>query len=172
MSNQNFIIAIDNIENAPGKKYRVNFEECISEIKSNEPIKAELELTDHGNFIEVKGQVQGSVILECDRCLDEFEYELDFEIDEMLAKNSLSEEYADEIELKEDQFVTDLCGKDIDIYDLLYQSVILDLPNKKVCGINCKGDNFMLDENWTNNEPDPRLAVFKNLNIEKKTPEK
>lgn len=172
MSNKNFIIAIDDIENAPRKKFRVNFEECISEIKSNEPIKADLELTDHGNFIEIKGNVQGSVILECDRCLDEFEYELDFEIDELVAKNTLAEEYGSETELKEGQFITDLRGKDIDLYDLLYQSVILDLPNKKVCGINCKGDNFMLDENWTNSQPDPRLAVFKNLNIEKKTPKK
>ena len=54
--------------------------------------------------------------------------------------------------------------KEIDIYDLLYQSVILNLPNKKVCGINCKGKEFLSEENMI----DPRLEVFKNIQINPK----
>lgn len=172
MSKKTFIVAIEDIENAPEKVLHINFEEFISELKSNELVKANLEITALGDFIEVWGDAKGSVILECDRCLSEFEYKFDIEIEEMFAKNSLSQEYGSETELKEGQFVTDLVGKDIDIYDLLYQSVILDLPNKQVCGINCKGDKFLMDENLTEIEPDPRLAVFKNINTEKKKPKK
>lgn len=172
MPNKTFIIAIEDIENAPEKKLQIDFEEIICELNSEKPIIASLTIMDLGDFIEVTGNVQGSVIVECDRCLSEFEYKVDFDIEEMFAKNSLSEEYSSETELKEGQFVTDLCGKDIDIYDLLYQSVILDLPNKKVCGINCKGDEFLLDENLTKVDLDPRLAVFKNIDIDKKKPKK
>ena len=69
----------------------------------------------------------------------------------------------EKIEIKEGQFVTDLNGADkIDIYDLLYQSVILNIPNKKVCGINCNEDKFMKEEDLS----DPRLEVFKNIKIE------
>ena len=74
-------------------------------------------------------------------------------------------EEGQEFEIKDGQFVTDLNGeKEIDIYDLLYQSVILELPNKKVCGINCKGREFLSEQETT----DPRLDVFKNIQINPK----
>ena len=121
-----------------------------------------------GDFIEITGNVKGTVTLECDLCLEKFNYDLDFDIDELYSKGSLLGEYEEsgqEFEIKEGQFVTDLNGSDeIDIYDLLYQSVILNLPNKKVCGINCKGKDFLSEENI----PDPRLEVFKNIHINPK----
>ena len=162
----NFKINIDDIENAPEQTLRINFEEIIGELNSKTPIKATLEATSLGEFIEITGEVHGSVVLECDLCLDEFDYNLDFEVEELFAKNSLMEEYGDDTELKDGQFVTDLKGnKEIDIYDLLYQSVILDLPYKKVCGINCKGNRFENEETFAKNEVDPRLAVFKDIKI-------
>jgi len=168
----NYKINIEDIENAPDKTIQIDFEEFIEGIKSDEPIKASLEATSLGEFIEITGNVEGCVILECDLCLKEFEYNLDFEINELFAKNTLiveDEEPGQEIELKSGEFVTDLKGeKEIDIYDLLYQSVILDFPNKKVCGINCNGNKFLNDENFKQSQTDPRLEVFKNLKIEEK----
>ena len=157
-------ILIEDIENEKNKTCHIDFNDEMPEIKAN--VNSSLDLTSLGEFIEVKGHVSGSIKLTCDLCLEEFEYKLDFPIDEMYAKNSLFEEYSQETEIKEGQFVTDLNGSnEIDIYDLLYQSVILQLPNKKVCGINCKGDKFMKD----NQEfvQDERMAVFKTIKIEK-----
>lgn len=166
----NIVIKIEDIENSPNKKLQINFEDFIEGIETKKPIKAELEVVSLGDFIEIKGQVLGSAVLECDLCLKKFEYKIDFNIDELFAKKSLLEEYGQEIEIKDGQFVTDLKGKqDIDITDLLYQSVILDFPNKKVCGINCKGgDIFIRDENFSPREPDPRLEVFKSIDISRK----
>ena len=162
------VVKIEDVENAPKKRLQVDFEDFINEIKTNGPIKAELEVVSLGEFIEIKGNVKGCVVLECDLCLDEFEYNLDLDIDELFAKNALMEEYSQETELKEGQFITDLAGQDsIDIYDLLYQSVILDFPNKKVCGIKCKGDKFLSEENFAQAQVDPRLAVFKTINVKK-----
>jgi len=165
-------VKIEDIENSKGKSLQVNFEDFIDGIESDEAIKATLELTSLGEFVEVTGHVEGTAILECDLCLEKFEYEIDFEIEELFAKNSLMGEDVEagqEIELKDGQFVTDLRGsKDIDITDLLYQSVILDFPNKKVCGINCKGgDIFIREEASSEKEVDPRLAIFKNINVNK-----
>jgi len=168
MSNTCRIIQIEDIENAPEKKLRINFEEYIEELNSKGPIKADLLAVSLGEFIEISGQVQGSVTLECDLCLDEFEYILDFEVDELFAKNTFLEEYGPDTEIKDGQFVNDLSGsKSIDIYDLLYQSVILDFPNKKVCGINCKGNRFESEETFALNATDPRLSVFKDIKIDK-----
>ena len=166
---KNFIIAIEDIETAPDKKLQIEFEEFIDGIKSKEPIKASLEAISVSDFIKVTGNVKGIALLECDLCLGEFEYNIDFDIDETFAKNALFEEDQDEIELKEGEFVTDLKGsQELDIYDLLYQSVILDFPNKKVCGINCKGGVFESEEEFLKNQTDPRLEVFKNIPVKGK----
>ena len=159
------VISIEDVENAKDKALRCKLEEQIEGIESNGPICADLVVRSLGEFIEVSGNVKGIVKLECDLCLKEFEYELDFDIDEMYAKHALLDDYGQETELKDGQFVTDLNGEDeIDIYDLLYQSVILNLPNKKVCGINCNGDKFLKEENLS----DPRMDVFKNIEINPK----
>ena len=149
MSRKNYLIKIEDIENSPEGTLQINFEDTIEELKSKSPVKAELEAKSLGDFIEIKGCIEGTFVLECDLCLEEYEYECELEIDELFSKNTMLEEYGAETELKEGQFVTDLRGNNsIDIYDLLYQSVILDFPNKKVCGINCKGgDIFIRDEN-------------------------
>lgn len=162
------ILLLEDLEQAENKTLYCTFDEKIEGIDCVTPIHAQLCAKSLGDFIEITGNVNGVVQLECDLCLDKFDYNLDFKIDEMYSKNSLLGEYEEsgqEFEIKDGQFVTDLNGeKEIDIYDLLYQSVILNLPNKKVCGINCKGRNFLSEENI----PDPRLEVFKNIQINPK----
>ena len=159
------IIAIDTIENSTNKTISVDFNEKIDGLDCVTPVSAQLTFQSLGEFIEVEGNVKTIVKLQCDRCLENFDYKLDFDIDEMFAKQALLEDYGPEYELKDGQFVTDLNGCDeIDIYDLLYQSVILNLPNQKVCGINCMGKDFPTEDSMS----DPRLDVFKNIQIQPK----
>ena len=161
----NHKISIEDLESSSSKEIDFHFEDKIEGINCITPITSDLKIKSLGEFIEITGNVKGIVKLECDLCLKEYEYKLDFQIDEMFAKKRLLEDYGQEFELKDGQFVTDLNGEDeIDIYDLLYQSVILNLPNKKVCGINCNGDKFLKEENLS----DPRLDVFKNIKIQDK----
>lgn len=161
----NHLVSIESIENAKNGVLEYKFFDEIKEVNSKEPIEAFLKLTNLGEFIEVSGNVKGTLILQCDVCLEYFEYKIDFDIEEMYAKRALSESYAQETEIKDGDFITDLNGaENIDIYDLLYQSVILNLPNKKVCGINCNGKEFLKQEDQT----DPRMEVFKNIKFEDK----
>ena len=158
-------ILIEDIEKEPNKTLFYEFDEFMEEFGAD--IYADLELKSLGQFIEISGTAQGNLKLTCDRCLQEYDYELDIEIEETFAKQSLQDEYSQEFELTRGQFITDLNGADeIDIYDLLYQSVTLALPNKKVCGINCNEDMFVSDENY--HEPDSRMDIFKNIQIERK----
>ena len=158
-------ILIEDIEKEPNKTMFYEFDEYMEEFGAD--IYADLELKSLGQFIEVSGTAQGKLKLICDRCLQEFDYDLDIDIEETFAKHSLQDEYSSEFELTRGQFITDLNGeKEIDIYDLLYQSVILALPNKKVCGINCNEDMFMSDENYQTH--DSRMDIFKNIQIERK----
>ncbi len=158
-------IEIEDIEREPGKILEYEFNEFMPEFGAD--IHADLEFKSLGEFVEVTGEVTGKLRLTCDRCLNEFEYDLDIDIDETFAKRALQDEYSQEFELKNGQFITDLNGeKEIDVYDLLYQSVILALPNKKVCGINCNEGMFASDEN--NQVHDNRMDIFKTIKIERK----
>ena len=158
-------ILIEDIEKEPNKTLFYEFDEFMEEFGAD--ISADLELRSLGQFIEVKGSAQGKLKLVCDRCLEEFDYDLDIEIEETFAKHALQDEYSQEFELQRGQFIIDLNGeKEIDIYDLLYQSVTLALPNKKVCGINCNADMFVSDEDM--HVHDSRMDVFKNIQIERK----
>ena len=156
-------VKIRDIENEDNKTLSKTFGFEIEELSAN--VESSLVFKSLGEFIEVRGNVKGKINLECDVCLSPFVQDLDFEIHEMYAKTTLYGEYGTEVELKNGQFVTDLNGADeIDVYDLLYQSVILSLPNKKVCGINCSEGLFVTDEEY---QPvDERLEIFKNVNLE------
>ena len=157
-------LAIEDIEKEKNKIYHYEFDGEIPEIKAQ--LKAELDFASLGEFIQVEGTVKGKINLVCDLCLKDYDYDFDFKVNEMYAKNSLFDEPKQETELKDGQFITDLNGeKEIDVYDLLYQSVILQLPNKKVCGINCNKGVFQTDEEFV--EEDPRMEVFKHIKLDK-----
>jgi len=164
------IISIQELENTPSKELHISVNDTIEGLDLTGPLTAELTARDLGEFVEITGNVKGNVKLVCDYCLKDFNYKLDFDIDEMFAKTSLSDGYGEEFELKSDGFVTDLCGEDeIDIYDLLYQSVILNIPNQKVCGsIDCTRDNFISETEMNKEINDPRMDVFKNIKINPK----
>jgi len=162
------ILSIEDLENAENKTLYFTFDDKIEGIDCVTPIHAELCAKSLEDYVEISGHISGIVTLECDLCLEKFDHELNFDIDELFAKDSLLGDYEDsgqEFEIKDGQFVTDLNGEDeINIYDLLYQSVILNLPNKKVCGINCKGREFLSEQEIS----DPRLEIFKNIQINPK----
>ena len=158
-------ILIEDIEKEPNKTLNYSFDGYMQEFNCN--IKADLKLKSLGDFIEVCGSANGKLKLICDRCLSEFDYDLNIQIKEIYAKQSLENEYPQEFELKGEQFVIDLNGeKEINIYDLLYQSVILSLPNKKVCGINCNEGMFASQNEISPH--DDRMDIFKSIKIEKK----
>ena len=160
-------VLIEDIEQAKNKQVEYKFDDIIEDIPTNGNIQASLFLESCGEFIKVTGNVKLKAKLECDICLNEYEENMDFDIEEMFAKNSLMEEYGQELELKDGQFITDLNGEnEIDIKDLLYQSVIINLPDKKVCGINCKEGFFETDETYK--VPDSRMEVFKNIKVDRK----
>ena len=162
MESGKYKISIEEIENEGVLEF--DFDDDIKELE-NCHVYAELDFASRGDYIEAKGHAEGKVTLECDRCLNKFDYDLDFDINETFAKKSLLDEYGSELELSNGQFITDLEGaEDIDVYDLLYQSVILSLPNKKVCGINCNEGLFVSENDIKNH--DSRMDVFRNIRIE------
>ena len=87
------ILSLEDLENAENKTLYCTFDEKIEGIDCVTPIHAELCAKSLGDFVEISGNVKGKVNLECDLCLDKFEYDIDFDIDELYSKGSLLGEY-------------------------------------------------------------------------------
>ena len=160
-------INITDIENLETKSKSFKFEEIIDEFNSEQPVCADLFVEIIGKLIRVKGSISAKVNVVCDVCLKDFTKEINVKFEEFFTKYKMNEDYGKEYEIKNDGFVEDLNGSnEIDITDLVYQTVILNIPNKLVCGINCNGEET-LSKYLKTEILDPRLEVFKNIKIEK-----
>lgn len=154
------IVKIKDIENSADGKLTLDFDEEISEL-DNARAYGTLEVVDLYNQIKLTGLVHVNLSLECDRCLEIFNFPADVKIDETFVKGSIFDENIKELEITDENFVEELKDKDeIDLTDLVYQSIILNVPSKKLCKTECVGtqeyqnlkDEVILD---------PRLEVFK-----------
>ena len=123
-------INITEIENLETKSKSFKFEEIIDEFNDVEPVCADINVEIIGNLIRVKGQIKANVNLVCDVCLKDFTKQMNVKFEEFFTKYNLNEDYGKEYEIKNDGFVEDLNGSnEIDITDLVYQTVILNIPN-------------------------------------------
>jgi uncharacterized protein len=78
----------------------------------------------------VQGDFSAETILECVRCLTEFEHELNWEFTELYAFNKKSVSESDLL-LPEDQH--------IDLAPLIREYALLDIPINPICKPDCKG---------------------------------
>ena len=146
-------ISIDDIKNAKDQSLKINFDNEVKNLSTDGNVVAELIFKAYGKFINAKGKIVANVKLVCDRCLKDFTNKIEVDVDEtyILGRLIPSEDAhsGQEIELKDGDFVTELTDtNEIDVDDLIYQSVTLNIPNPCVIS-------------------DPRLEVFKNLKIKK-----
>lgn len=160
-------VKISDIENNASKRDILNFSEIIEEFNNDIPVNASLEIQIINNLVKICGKINAVLNLTCDLCLKDFTKEFNINVEEYFNRYSLNDSYSAEFEIKENSFVEDLNGKDeIDITDFVYQCIILNMPNKLVCDINCNG-NENVNKYIKKDFSDPRLEVFKNIKIEK-----
>lgn len=119
----------------------------IEEIELISPLWIKLHLINKGQAIEITGSLRGEVLLQCNRCLEPFNYKLerDFKI-ELFKKKELFEEGV-EFEGKwrggklkrEDLEKSFYQGDSVDLRDEIRQQIILSLPMTIICQDDCQG---------------------------------
>ena len=72
-------VLIEDIEKQPDKTLHYIFDDCIEELNCD--LHSELDLKSLGAFIEITGYAEGKIKLTCDRCLNEYEHEIDINIE-------------------------------------------------------------------------------------------
>jgi uncharacterized protein len=161
-------IKLEDLENNPENKITLDFDEVISELENDKPVTGTVTvmLTPYG--VEVTGSVETDLNLECDRCLKIFPYHLKIDINEELTKENIVNPETKEYEITRGNFVEELKGrKEIDVTDIIYQDIILNIPGKKLCDEKCEGTEE-LQENKSEKQLDPRMQAFKKFFEENK----
>ncbi|MCM1307041.1 MAG: DUF177 domain-containing protein [Butyrivibrio sp.] len=110
--------------------------------------------------IHIEGNVSLTLLVPCDRCLDETEQALSFELDRDIDfEESDGEEDTSFIE-----------GYTIDADGLLFPEIVLNLPTKVLCREDCKGICRVCGANLNREScgcdafvPDPRMAAIKDI---------
>lgn len=112
--------------------------------------------TDDGKY-SFKGKVNAELTLVCDSCLESFNYEACFDMEEVYTRRESSEE--DEMHFT---------GKTIDLEPAVTESVLLNLPMKAMCCENCRGLCRVCGHNLNEGEcgcdradVDPRLEMLR-----------
>ena len=133
------------------------------------PIIIDFTINKVDNDLYLKTIISTTAEMECDRCLEPFEYELKESLRIVITSNA---ELAQDNE--DDVYYSRQPGGEIDISESIRQSILVSLPVKKICHPKCKGLCSKCGENLNkvtcNCETetiDPRWEALKKLSNQK-----
>ncbi len=133
-------------------------------------VKIEGKLTKHIAQTDIEGEISTKIEVECSRCLNKVESNLDFPF---TAAFVTPENYTEQIE-KELAFdeleVSIIENEEIDLAELVREQILLAVPTQIYCREDCKGlcricgaNKNLIDCKCEEKEIDPRWAALKNL---------
>lgn len=139
-----------------GKNFTLDGEE----IQFVNPIVVDGIFTMTGDIVSFNGKVKTTLKLICSRCLENFNYVSELDIDEKFSK----------VTHDEDNDIIIIHSDKVDLLPIIETNLILSLPMKKLCDEECKGlcsvcgtDLNHSNCNCEKNDIDPRLAKLREL---------
>jgi len=130
----------------------------ITDLLSISPVKVEGKAYSIANHYYVEGKIKVNLGLKCARCLTDFVEEIEHTFEEVFVYSETD---------FEDENVNVLENEEIDLDQIVLDELILLIPYKPVCNIDCKGlcptcgtDLNIQQCNCNNEIIDPRLAVL------------
>ena len=155
----------------------MNFHLTPTEIELEQPnarlierVKTVGELTKGIVQTDVEGTIRAKAEIECTRCLEPFEKDLEIPFKaSFVAPEHFTEEK--EAELNDEDLDVSIYEDDkIDLTELVREQIILNLPEQVFCSEDCKGlcdkcgaNRNLIDCKCEEKEIDPRWAALKNL---------
>lgn len=157
------------ILNFDGKKTEISEDISLAERKNDNfciiaPVHFDGVAANVGGTIELTGNALAKVSLVCDRCAETYNTDVKFKIDERFRKE-------DSFSNKDDaaDFIT-FSGTIIDLDEVIYTNLYMNLPSKNLCSDDCKGlcpicgKNLNLgDCGCTTENTDPRFDILDKL---------
>ena len=128
------------------------------------PVAIKISLINAGETVLLKGRISTRSRLSCCRCLKEFDFPIDIEIEEEYSKKTVSNRRVstnNEVELKEEDFIFPISEDNkIDLTEGIRQNIFTSLPIKPLCNKTCKGLNGKVQKKRS---ADPRLSNLKEI---------
>jgi uncharacterized protein len=129
-------------------------------------------LERHGHDILVRGHLEGSLSLDCSRCLVSFSYPVEADFDLLLAPGPNQAPALEEELTKADLDRDFYTGETVNLESILREQVLLTLPLKPLCAEACKGlcPRCGIDLNQEScqcraEESTSPLAILKNIKL-------
>jgi uncharacterized protein len=137
-----------------------------TELGSDMSIEVKVAVTKRGRDLLLKGEVTCPLNMECNRCLEPFQYRLQTPVEAYFV---LGEGAPDS---REDDEVIRISHTDqsVNLIEIVREAILLAVPYKALCRDDCKGLCPVCGCNLNNEEctctlrsPDPRWAVLKDI---------
>lgn len=158
-------IYIPQLTKAPEKTEVVKVEDFISNLETLTPVRGQVKVQHHGNYLEVSGKAETIVTLTCHRCLQQYNHRLNVDTSEMIwLDESASLPYEGPIEKEvtvEDLIETLPPQGYFNPEEWLYEQLCLELPPKQLCESDCAG--IPADSSNTSKIGDRRWASLEAL---------
>ena len=172
------VIDISNLQMQPDQSRKYEISSVLESIPYagdqlvfDSPLIVNVVVSSAGSVIVVEGEVKADVILACARCLSPFKFHIETEVKGEFhhEKNTASAESF--INSEDDIYF--FSGDNIDLSDMIAESIVLSLPMKGICSESCKGLCPICGVNLNDkqcscqeNKIDPRLEVLKKFFVE------
>jgi uncharacterized protein len=126
-----------------GSTYSITDAAWLTEagLRSTKPVCASLTLHRTGDHrVEVEGSVGTGIQLTCDRCLNDCNFLVDVRFHVVLLHSSEHDWSGKEVECRTAYLdVIEVDEPVADVEDILRQQVLLSLPTKQLCSLDCQG---------------------------------
>lgn len=142
----------------------------VSAVNAVSPCRLSAKIFKSGGEVYIKGQVNCRVELQCSRCLNFYEYEIDSPLDIVFRSASeLDKEGCYELQ-KEELDIAFYRDNILDIDDIINEQLALNIPMKTLCSDKCLGicpecgtDLNKMECKCRDNSIDERFKVLKKL---------
>ncbi len=114
----------------------VDIEENLPSLSSLTPVRGQVTVSHRGSFLEIKGHAQTITSLTCHRCLGQYNHRLEADIDEIVWLKEVRKTIEEELEDLDEHLPED---GTLEVHDLVYQHLSLNLPFQNICAPNCVG---------------------------------
>jgi uncharacterized protein len=142
----------------------VDIEENLASLPSLTPVRGQMTVSHRGSFLEIKGHVQTITSLTCHRCLGQYNHRLEADIDEIVWLQAVAKAVDEDSEELDEHLPED---GTLDVYDLAYQHLSLNLPFQNICAQDCAGILPSPTDSEATNDPsdclDHRWEALKKL---------
>lgn len=136
----------------------------------SQPVTGLVRVSNARQNVVVRGNAQTTVVLQCSRCLEDFDFPVELSLDVVVPLSTfnaqlgaarVADDGLDGLELSRDDIELLFQEHTLDVDELVRQAIVLAVPIQPLCKPDCPG--LPEAQLYVDREADPRLAALQKL---------